>query len=230
MRTTPVLAGISVYSILSALALAALAPSSASAADMKRRGGQVEGTFGASLCIPGKGDCKSADDVSGKTGPSFGMGFLIGFRPIKYLLIGGAYNLGFFNPDYKDGAADVYKSAYQNSVFGVVRAIIPIWRVDIGLELAPGWSRQTFKVREGLASAFLGDKVYSQGFALKTAPVVDIFITRQFFVGAKVDFIFNFHKQVCSASGSTSGCTTADDNKQASVHQTLVGVHLGGTF
>ena len=230
MRTTPVLAGISVYSILSALALAALAPSSASAADVKRRGGQVEGTFGASLCIPGKGDCKSADDVSGKTGPSFGMGFLIGFRPIKYLLIGGAYNLGFFNPDYKDGAADVYKSAYQNSVFGVVRAIIPIWRVDIGLELAPGWSRQTFKVREGLASAFLGDKVYSQGFALKTAPVVDIFITRQFFVGVKVDFIFNFHKQVCSSSGGTSGCTTQENNKQASVHQMLAGVHVGGTF
>ena len=113
------------------------APADASAApNVKRTGGQFEGMFGASLCIPGKGDCKSADTVSGKTGPSFGMGFTLGFRPIKYLLIGGAYNLGFFNPDYRDGAADVYKSAYQNSLFGVVRAIIPIWRVDIGLELA----------------------------------------------------------------------------------------------
>ncbi len=211
-------------------ALATLAPQTASAADVKRRGGQVEGMFGASLCIPGKGDCKSADTVSGKTGPSFGMGFTLGFRPIKYLLIGGAYNLGFFNPDYKDGIADVYKSAYQNSLFGVVRAIIPIWRIDLGIEVAPGWSRQTFKVREGLASTFLGDKVYSQGFALKTAPVVDIFITRQFFVGAKVDFIFNFHKEVCSASGSSSGCVKNEDNNQASVHQMLIGLHLGATF
>ena len=225
MRTTLVLAA-----TLCTLTLAALAPSSASAADVKRRGGQVEGTFGASLCIPGKGDCKSADDVSGKTGPSFGMGFTLGVRPIKYLMIGGAYNLGFFNPDYKDGPIDVYKSAYQNSLFGVIRGIIPIWRVDLGLEIAPGWSRQTFKVKEGLASAILGDKVYSQGFALKTAPVVDIFVTRQFFVGAKVDFIFNFHKEVCSSRGSNTGCAVGEDNDQASVHQMLVGFHLGGTF
>lgn len=208
------------------------APADASAApNVKRTGGQFEGMFGASLCIPGKGDCKSADTVSGKTGPSFGMGFTLGFRPIKYLLIGGAYNLGFFNPDYRDGAADVYKSAYQNSLFGVVRAIIPIWRVDIGLELAPGWSRQTFKTRgDGLFGLAGVDKVYSQGFALKTAPMVDFYITRRFFLGAKIDFIFNFHKEVCSASGSTSGCQKTDDNNQASVHQMLIGVHLGTTF
>jgi hypothetical protein len=225
MRTTTALTlSAGLYS-LTALA----APDSASAADVKRRGGQVEGMFGASLCIPGKGDCKSADTVSGKTGPSFGMGFTLGFRPIKYLLIGGAYNLGFFNPDYRTGGLDVYKSAYQNSLFGVVRAIIPVWRIDIGLELAPGWSRQTFKVRDGLSN-FTADKYYSQGFALKTAPVIDFFITRQFFVGAKVDFIFNFHKQVCSSSGGNSSCIEKDDNDQASVHQMLVGFHLGATF
>ena len=229
MRMTLVSAAL--LSTTAFVALAALAPASASAADVKRRGGQVEGTFGASLCIPGKAECKSADTVSGKTGPSFGMGFTLGFRPIKYLLIGGAYNLGFFNPDYKDGPTDVYKSAYQNSLFGVVRAIIPVWRIDIGLELAPGWSRQTFKVRDGVAQTFLGEKQYSQGFALKTAPVVDFFITRQFFVGAKVDFIFNFHKQVCTQSTDGSrACAIKDDNDQASVHQMLVGFHLGGTF
>ena len=203
----------------------------AAAPNVKRTGGQFEGLLGASLCIPGKGDCKSADTVSGKTGPSFGMGFTLGFRPIKHLLIGGAYNLGFFNPDYRDGAADVYKSAYQNSLFGVVRAIIPVWRFDIGLELAPGWSRQTFKVggdgRAGLGGA---QKVYSQGFALKTAPVIDLYLTRRFFIGAKVDFIFNFHKQVCSSSASSSGCQKLDKNNQASVHQMIVGVHLGTTF
>jgi len=210
---------------------AVVAPGEAAAAPPKRTGGQFEGLFGASLCIPGKGDCKSADTVSGKTGPSFGMGFTLGFRPIKHLLIGGAYNLGFFNPDYRDGAADVYKSAYQNSLFGVVRAIIPVWRIDIGLELAPGWSRQTFKVRDnGLVGLAGVEKVYSQGFALKTAPMVDIYVTRRFFVGAKVDFIFNFHKQVCSSTATSSGCQVQEKNDQASVHQMLIGAHLGMTF
>lgn len=224
MRTTLAIAAVCLS------ALTTLIPGEASAADVKRRGVQVEGTLGAALCIPGKGDCKSSDNVSGKTGPSFGMGLLIGYRPIKYLLIGGAYNLGFFNPDYRNGLADVYTSAYQNSLFGVIRGIIPIWRLDLGLEIAPGWSRQTFRVREGLASGLLGDKVYSQGFALKTAPVVDIYLTKRFFIGAKVDFIFNFHKQVCSSSGKSSSCMARDDNDQASVHQMLIGLHLGGTF
>lgn len=211
--------------------LAALAvPEVASAADVKRRGGQVEGTFGASLCIPGKGECKSADTVSGKTGPSFGMGFLIGFRPLRSLLIGGAYNLGFFNPDYRIGGADLYKSAYQNSLFGIVRAILPIWRVDLGLEIGPGWSRQTFKAKDtgGLNPIAM---TYSQGFALKAAPVVDFYITRRFFLGAKVDFIFNFHKQTCVEDmGGSRVCGEASDYKQASVHQMLVGFHLGSTF
>jgi hypothetical protein len=211
--------------------LAALAvPEVASAADIKRRGGQAEGTFGASLCIPGKGECKSADTVSGKTGPSFGMGFLIGFRPIRSLLIGGAYNLGFFNPDYRVGGDDLYKSAYQNSLFAVIRGILPIWRMDLGLEVAPGWSRQTFRARDTSVLNPIS-KTYSQGFALKLAPVVDFFITRRFFIGAKVDFIFNFHKQTCvEFQGGSRECGEASDYKQASVHQMLVGFHLGSTF
>ncbi len=219
--------------VLVALLATLAVPDVASAApNVKRRGGQAEATFGASLCIPGKGECKSADTVSGKTGPSFGMGFLIGFRPIRSLLIGGAYNLGFFNPDYRQGPNDLYKSAYQNSVFAVIRGIIPIWRVDLGLEIAPGWSRQTFKAREPSVDNPLAlSRTYSQGFALKAAPVVDFFITRQFFIGAKLDFIFNFHKQTCvELQGGNRTCGEASDYKQASVHQMLVGFHLGGTF
>ena len=83
---------------------------------------------------------------------------------------------------------------------------------------------------DGLLGLTGVEKVYSQGFALKTAPVVDFYLTRRFFLGAKIDFIFNFHKEVCSASGSTSGCQKTDDNNQASVHQMLIGVHLGTTF
>ncbi len=209
----------------------ALAPTTAEAApNVKRRGGQFEGMVGGSLCIPGTADCKSSDNLAGKTGPSFGMGFTLGYRPIRSLMIGGAYNLGFFNPSYRNGAVDVYKSAYQNSLFGVIRGIIPVWRIDIGLELAPGWSRQTFKVNSGL-SPVLGNKQFSQGFALKTAPMIDFFITRQLFIGAKFDFIFNFHRQVCVdyAEGNRT-CAVRDSSDQASVHQMILGFHIGGTF
>lgn len=228
MRPAVPLAAVLLVGLVTALAV----PDRASAADVKRRGGQFEGTFGASLCIPGRGDCKSADTVSGKTGPSFGMGFTLGFRPLRSLLIGGAYNLGFFNPDYRVGGSDVYKSAYQNSFFGVIRGIIPIWRVDIGLEVAPGWSRQVFKLRDSTGLNPI-DRTFSQGFALKTAPMVDFYITRNVFIGAKIDFIFNFHKQVCSdlANGNRTCVARGDsDNNQASIHQMLVGFHVGGTF
>jgi len=230
MRTSSPSSVLVLAPVLLAMVAALAAPGRAAAADVKRRGGQVEGTFGASLCIPGRGDCKSADTVAGKTGPSLGMGFLIGFRPIRSLLIGGAYNIGFFNPDYRFGGADLYKSAYQNSLFGVIRGILPIWRVDLGLELAPGWSRQTFKARNGSGLNPI-DRTFSQGFALKTAPVIDFYITRQFFLGAKIDFIFNFHKQSCiEYTGGNRVCGEASDYKQASVHQMLIGLHLGGTF
>lgn len=220
--------------VLPALAFAALAPRSASAADVDRRGFQFEGMLGGSICLPGKANCKSADaadTLTGKTGPSFGMGFTLGFRPLRSLMVGAAYNVGFFNPDYINGAgADVYKRAYQNSVFAVVRAILPIWRVDLGLELGAGYSRQAFKVTDdnfgGGAS-----KQFSQGFALKLAPVVDFYVTRRVFLGVKVDFIFNFHGQVCTefAEGSRV-CGAKSDTNQASVHQMMAGLHVGATF
>lgn len=214
-------------------AFAALAPTAAEAANVDRRGFQMEGMFGVSACIPGKAECKRADSISdafaGKTGPSFGMGFTLGFRPVKYFMIGAAYNLGVFNPDYRNfGGIDVYKSAYQNSLFGVLRAILPVWRLDLGLELAPGWSRQVFKYDNSFGAL---DKEYSQGFALKLGPVVDFYITRRVFIGAKVDFIFNFHRQVCSASDDGSRvCGAKTDKNQASVHQMIAGFHVGANF
>ena len=221
--------------VLPAFALATLAPRSATAApNVDRRGFQFEGQFGVAACIPGKADCKKADSVGealiGKTGPSFGMGFTVGFRPIKQFLIGGAYNLGLFNPDYRNvGGFDVYKSAYQNSVFGVLRAILPIWRLDLGLELAPGWSRQAFTIREGYVGGLT--KEYSQGFALKLGPVVDIYVTKHVFVGAKLDFIFNFHRQICHEfSNGSKSCEPKSDKNQASVHQMIAGFHVGATF
>src|SRR5690606_21005049 len=134
---------------------------------------------------------KSTSELTGRTAPSFGMGFTLGFRPLRFLMVGAAYNAGFFNANYlaTSAGADAYRFAYQNSFFGVIRAILPIWRIDLGLEIGPGFSRQVFRSRRG---ALPFDRQFSQGFALKTAPVVDLYLTRRFFLGAKIDFIWNF--------------------------------------
>lgn len=202
--------------------------SAADAADVKRRGGQAEVMMGGSLCIPSRADCKTATDVIGKTGPSMGLGFTLGFRPLRSLMIGAAYNAGFFNPDYLTAAnSDAFRLAYQNSVYAVIRGIIPVWRFDFGLEIGPGWSRQAFVTRPG---ALPYDKQFSQGFSLKTAPVINLYVTRQFFIGAKIDFLWNFHGEVCTQTGGSRACLRKATDDQASVHQMIVGVNLGGTF
>lgn len=209
-------------------ALVYTATSAAHAADVKRRGGQFEALLGGSMCIPGEAGCKSSAELIGRTGPSAGGGLTLGFRPLRALMIGAAYNVGFFNPDYitTPGSADAYRRAYQNSFFGVVRGILPIWRIDLGLELGLGFSRQVFRARDALTF----DRQFSQGFALKTAPVVDIYLTRRFFLGAKLDLIWNFHRQVCVAEGGSQVCLSRATTDQASVHQMIVGLHLGTTF
>lgn len=215
---------------VAAAVLTFTAASAADAApDVKRRGGQAEVLLGGSLCIPSRADCKTATDVIGKTGPSMGLGFTLGFRPIRSLMIGAAYNAGFFNPDYLayGSKADAFRFAYQNSVYAVVRGIIPVWRFDIGFEIGPGWSRQVFTSQRG---ALPYDRQFSQGFSLKTAPVVNLYITRQFFIGAKIDFLWNFHREVCTQTGDSRVCMTKATDDQASVHQMIVGVNLGGTF
>lgn len=216
---------------VSALAagLVLTAATAAEAADVKRRGGQAEVMLGGSMCIPSQAACRAATDVVGSTGPSMGLGFTLGFRPLRTLMIGAAYNVGFFNPNYLSPGtdADAYRLAYQNSFFAVIRGILPIWRFDFGLEIGPGFSRQVFSAR---GNALPYDKQFSQGFALKTSPVIDLYVTRQFFIGAKIDFLWNFHRQVCTDTGSTRVCQTRATDDQASVHQMIVGVHLGGTF
>lgn len=227
---------------LSLLVFSGIPRSSHAKPQIKRRGGQAEVFFGGSFCIPGVAKCRSSTDVVGSTGPSLGMGALIGYRPISQFLIGAAYNVGFFNPAYRNpeqGSLDLYRIAYQHSVFAVLRGILPIWRFDLGLELAPGWSRQVFKGQDNApprviptAGVVTVNKEFSQGFALKTAPVIDFYVTRQFFLGARVDFIFNFHNQVCYdyADSNERLCVKKSDENQASVHQILVGLHVGGTF
>jgi hypothetical protein len=197
--------------------------------NIKRQGGQWGIMLGGSACIPGKADC-SRDGVSeggitidGSTQPSFGLGAELGYRFNRFVFLGAAYNLGFFNTDYEVIGGSGYRRAYQNSVYAEVRPILPVWRFDFGLGLAPGWSRQTFVLQDD-------DKDYSQGFSWKFAPTIDVWVSRRIFIGAKADIILNAHGRTCRQRGSTTTCQDTTDRDVAPVHQTIFGLHIGGSF
>jgi hypothetical protein len=201
--------------------------------NVTRKGGQFGVMLGGSACIPGQAECTrdlAMDDavagvtVDGKTRPSVGLGGELGYRFNKWVFAGAAYNLGFFDTSYEiTGAAD-YRRAMQNSVFGVVRPTLPLWRFDFGLGIGPGFSRQTFVRTDGT-------KDYSQGFALLISPTIDVFVSRRIFVGAKLDLIVNAHGRTCRETSTEVNCTKQTYNTDlAPVHQMIFGLHLGGTF
>jgi hypothetical protein len=213
--------------ILAATAALALATPASAKPKIKRKGGQWGVLLGGSVCLPGKAKCKreEAADVTivGDARPSLGLGAELGYRTGKWLFFGAAYNLGFFAPTYEIENESNYKIAYQNSVYGVVRPILPVWRLDIGLDIAPGFSRVAFKREDG-------DKDYSQGFSFKLGPVVDIFISKRIFLGLKADFLLNAYRKTCEKRGDTTTCNEVDDEDVTPVHQMIFGLHVGGTF
>lgn len=211
------------------VATAGLATEAEARPNITRKGGQWGVMLGGSACIPGKAKC-ARDNVSdggvtvdGRTRPSFGMGAELGYRFNKWVFAGAAYNLGFFDTSYEVTGLSPYKRGYQNSVFGVVRPTLPVWRFDFGLGLGPGFSRQTFVTENG-------DKDYSQGFAFKIAPTIDIFVSRRIFIGAKLDLLLNAHTKTCRQRGNQTTCEQTADSDLAPVHQMLFGLHVGGTF
>ncbi len=211
------------------LVTAGLSSTAEARPNIKRKGGQYGIIFGGAACVPGKAECTrdSVTDggvtIDGRTRPSFGMGGELGYRFNRFVFAGAAYNLGLFDTSYEVAGAENYRRGYQNSVFGVVRPTLPVWRFDFGLGLGPGFSRQTF-VREN------GDKDYSQGFAFKLAPTVDVFLARRVFIGAKLDLILNAHGRTCRQAGNTTTCTDTGSTDLAPVHQMVFGLHVGGTF
>src|SRR5690606_12906539 len=96
----------------------------------KRKGGQAEVMVGASACVPGKGDCKA--EGFGDTAPSVGMAFDVGWRAHPAFFVGAGYGIGWFNPTWQDATGRAFKSAFNQGVFGILRAYIPVWRIDIG--------------------------------------------------------------------------------------------------
>lgn len=202
-----------------------LAWTSEAAAETQRRGIQVEGMIGGAACLPGRAPCRQEGlTFDGRTRPSFATGAALGFRPFKWLMVGGLYRLGMLNPDYRVDAGSSYRWAAQHTFAVMMRPILPIWRFDLGLNIAPGYGRQVFRMRDG------SDRDVSQGFSFLFGPTVDVYVARRLFVGAEVDFILNTQKKVCERREGATTCTTTPERRITPTHQVLFGLHAGMTF
>lgn len=203
------------------VASAALLSSPAQAAAPKRGGAQIEGLIGGSNCLPGRASCTPNNDtLSGTTRGAVGGGVLLGWRAFRWMTFGVAYRGGMFRPDYELDYANRYTRGAQHSFFAVARPTIPIWRFDLGVNVAPGYSRQNFRYDNG-------DRDFTQGFSFMTGPVVDVYVTQRFFLGFEADFIFNAHRDVCNVRGDSTNCTRYEERYPNPVHQAIYGLHLG---
>lgn len=207
------------------LAAALAWPNAADARDPDRSGGQVDILVGGSGCIPSRaGDCKFDGNGRTLTRGSAGFGFDIGWRAHPAFFLGAGYTIGWLTPiwERQDGHR-VYRNAFNQGVFAVLRAYLPIWRFDIGLELSPGWSQTTF------VAAGSDLRQLSRGFALRPGLSLDFRIGEHMFVGGRVDFIVNLHTRFCTADGDVD-CGNRPRTPQLPVHQVLGGVHFGANF
>lgn len=182
--------------------------------------------IGATACIPGRAPCRHDDSfIDGSTLPSFGAGAALAARPVRWFMLGVIYRYGMFNPSYEVSSGTNYRWAAQHTVGFLMRPILPVWRFDFGLNLAPSFARQVFRLDTSDR-----DRDFSQGFAMLVGPNIDVFVTERFFIGAGADFIFNTQKKVCSVRGGDRSCSTSPERRVAPTHQVLFGLRLGGTF
>ncbi len=203
---------------------AALAWPTAADAKPERRGGQVDIVLGGSGCIPARGDCKFNNGETLTKG-SAGLAFDIGWRAHRAFFMGAGYTIGWFTPTWELEAtgAKAYKAAYNQGVFAVLRAYIPIWRIDIGLEVSPGWTQTTF-VGESSDTRNL-----SRGFALRPGLSLDFRLGKHLFLGARIDVLLNFHTGFCTKNGSRD-CGPQPTIPQVPIHQVIGGIHFGANF
>ncbi len=207
-----------------AAALAWSSDARAGELDPEREGAQVDIVVGGSGCIPARGDCKFDGKGETFTKGSAGLAFDLGWRAHRAFFIGAGYTVGWFTPTWKfDDGATAYRTAYQQGVFAVLRAYIPIWRIDIGLELSPGWTQATFVAEDSEL------RQISHGFALRPGLSLAIRLGQHLYVGGQVDFLMNFHTRFCTKDGSRD-CFNQPTIPQLPVHQVIGGVLFGANF
>ena len=215
---------ISLFPLLAGVAAALAWPTLAEAHEPKRSGGQAEFLLGGADCIPAKGECESEVDDGGTKG-SAGFAVDLGWRAHKAFFLGAGYTVAGFTPTWRtDNGLRAFSNAHQQGVFAVFRAYIPIWRIDIGLELSPGWSRQLFVAKADKMRTF------SHGFALRPGLSVDFRLLERLFIGARVDFLLAFHTRYCTRLGNSRTCSSDRIVRQMPVHQVIAGLHFGVNF
>lgn len=191
----------------------------------RRRGMYSSLTLGFANCADGRNGADCEGGLSGlaeyEVSPSFGFTKEIGYR-IPWVFFGASYSLGFLRPAGSIigiGTSEI-DIAYQHSLLAVIRPTLPVWRLDLGLTLAPGWSRQV------LRESWDSDKLYSQGFAMGVGVVTAFYITRGWIVGLRWDTIFNRHSSVCRVVGETKTCADIDSEDRGSFNMGLSGLYL----
>jgi hypothetical protein len=202
---------------------AALAWPNAASAKPERKGGQVDILVGGSGCIPARGDCKFDGEGETFTKSSVGLAFDIGWRAHRAFFLGAGYTVGWFTPTWQIDGSREYKNAHNQGVFAVLRAYIPIWRIDIGLELSPGWTQTTF------VGAGSNTRQLSHGFALRPGLSLDFRLGKRLFVGGRLDFLLDFHSRFCTKANERM-CGNQPTVPQLPVHQVIGGVHFGANF
>ncbi|MCA9718578.1 MAG: hypothetical protein KC468_28160, partial [Myxococcales bacterium] len=219
----------------------------------QRDGFVAELALGASLCISGTAACSNdgsaAGTLVGRNGPGFGTGVTLGVRFKQYIVVGLAYDFHMLSPRWGYGVAPitadelVYRNALLHNVFGVLRLVIPVSRVDIGLEVAPGYSFQFFNPQEGRlvrqlpleSQATAIQQEFSRGFALKLAPVLSVFVSKRAYLGVRGDVILGLHPTTCykDAVSLKNICVErsyVDDDRRAPVHTLGLKALVGAVF
>lgn len=182
-------------------------------------------TLGVSNCLNGRNDAKCRTPIGGvgeaKLKPSFAFTKEFGYR-IPWALFGVSYSLGFMRPSWTGPGVESETTdiSYQHSLLAVIRPTLPIWRFDLGFNIAPGWSRQVLR-RDW------SDRTYTQGFALGLGVVASVNLTQSWIVGFRWDAISNFHSKMCSSTKDTDTiCVDVPDGRPSALNMGLSGLFL----
>lgn len=150
-------------------------------------------TLGFTNCIDGRKNAKCNSSIGlGNVKGSVGISKEVGYR-VPWFFGGLSYSFGLLSVNR---GFEPFDTAYQHSVLVVLRPILPLWRFDIGLTIAPGWSRQVSRGPDW------SQRFYTQGFAMGVGALVAFNITRRWRVGFRWDSISNFHGKACLSSAS----------------------------
>lgn len=180
-------------------------------------------TLGFSNCAEGRNGAKCSGPIgaSGKVKSSFAFTKEFGYR-IPWALFGASYSLAFMRPSWNGSAGTALADVgYQHTLLAVIRPTLPIWRVDLGFTVAPGWSRQVFRGPEW------SDRRYTQGFALGLGVVASAFITQGWVAGLRWDIIKNYHSKACASSSDVSTkCVELGEKVPAAFNVGMTGLFL----